>query len=293
MFQQIGLIGKTNDPQVNATLTQVIRSIKRPNITIWLDESLHDIATDCDAIIASTAQMEHCDLVIVVGGDGTLLGAARELADFDVPILGINLGRLGFLVDIAPSELTTKLNEILAGHYIEDTRFLLNTEITRNQETLCQSSALNDVVIHKWGSARMLEIAIAINHRFVSEFRADGLIIATPTGSTAYALSAGGPIIHPSLDAIAVVPICPHTLMNRPIVINGNDCIQVRVKNADSITARVTFDAQGHQSLIAEDSITVQKKHKKIRILHPMGYDYYAILREKLFWSEHPQNPAA
>ncbi|MCA1805361.1 MAG: NAD(+) kinase, partial [Xanthomonadaceae bacterium] len=225
-----------------------------------------------------------CDLAIAVGGDGTLLNAARSLADAGVPLLGINRGRLGFLADILPADMTSSLDRVLAGHYQEEERTLLHAEVLRNGECLHQSDALNDVVIHKYDIARMIELETHIDGRFLNTQRSDGLVMATPTGSTAYALSGGGPILHPTLSAIVLVPICPHTLTNRPIVINDHATIEVILHGGSTTEAQVTCDGQVKFPLDCGDRVRVCRKDKTIRLLHPPGHDHYEVLREKLRW---------
>ena len=230
---------------------------------------------------------EHCDLVIAMGGDGTLLSAARSLAKYGVPMVGINLGTLGFLTDIAACQTYDKLSEILDGHYIKEERLLLRVVILRDGEQINDSIAFNDVVVHKWEEARMLEFDTSIDGSYVNKQRSDGLIIATPTGSTAYALSGGGPIVHPTLNAFILVPICPHTLSQRPLVIAGDSEISVTVSTQGHGRAQVTCDGQINLGVIGGDVIRVSKLDKKITILHPENYNYYEILRAKLHWGGH------
>ena len=223
----------------------------------------------------------------MVGGDGTLLNAARSLAECGVAVLGVNLGRLGFLVDVSPEEMPDQLDRILAGDFTEEQRTLLHMTVTRDGKVLGESAALNDVVVHKKDIARMIELDTYIDRHFLNTNRSDGLIISTPTGSTAYALSGGGPILHPRLDAITLVPICPHTLSNRPIVLHDESTIEI-VIHKGTLEATVSCDGQVNQSLEADDLITVRKHDHALRLLHPPGHDYFAVLREKLRWSEQP-----
>jgi NAD+ kinase len=230
---------------------------------------------------------DSCSLAIVVGGDGTLLNAARSLAESGIAVLGVNLGRLGFLVDVSPEDMTLQLDKILAGDFIEEERTLLHATVTRNDDLLSETSALNDVVVHKKDVARMIELDTWIDDVFLNTNRSDGLIISTPTGSTAYALSGGGPILHPKLDAITLVPICPHTLSNRPIVVHDESIIKIIVHKG-ALEATVSCDGQISHSLEAGDHITIRKHRHSLRLLHPPGHDYFAVLREKLGWSEQP-----
>ena len=213
--------------------------------------------------------------------------AARSLAEPGVCVLGVNLGRLWLLVDVSPEDMAKQLACILAGEFIEEQRTLLYATVIRNGEVLSEGAALNDVVVHKRDIARMIELDTYIQGIFLSTNRSDGLIVCTPTGSTAYALSGGGPILHPRLSAIAVVPICPHTLSSRPIVVHDDSSIDIIIK-AGTVEAQVSCDGQVSYLLDAGDQVTIRKHDHMLRLLHPPGHDYYAMLREKLRWSEQP-----
>ncbi len=228
-----------------------------------------------------------CDLAVVVGGDGTLLSAARQLADAEVPVLGVNLGRLGFLVDITPEDIHACISAVLDGHYDEDARFLLSAQVGDGPATL----ALNDVVLHKWNIARMIEFETWIDGRFVYTQRSDGLIVSTPTGSTAYALSGGGPLMAPDLAAIALVPICPHTLSNRPIVVGADSAIEISVcGQTDPADVRITCDGAVSLTIATDQRLSVQRHHTPIKLLHPAGHDHFDVLRAKLGWGELPKH---
>ena len=234
-----------------------------------------------------TELANRCELAIVVGGDGTLLSAARELADANVPLLGVNLGRLGFLVDITPEDIHACISAVLDGHYDEDRRFLLGARIGEGPTTL----ALNDVVLHKWNIARMIEFETWIDGRFVYTQRSDGLIISTPTGSTAYALSGGGPLMAPDLAAMALVPICPHTLSNRPIVVSADSVIEISVcGQTDPADVRITCDGATSLRIAADERLYVQRHSTPIKLLHPVGHDHFDVLRAKLGWGELPKH---
>jgi NAD+ kinase len=235
--------------------------------------------------IPITELARQCDLAVVVGGDGTLLSAAREFADRQVPLLGVNLGRLGFLVDISPDDLGVCLNAVLDGHFDEDQRFLLRAELPGQEPAL----AFNDVVLHKWNIARMIEFETWIDGRFVYTQRSDGLIISTPTGSTAYALSGGGPLLVPDLDVVALVPICPHTLSNRPIVVHAHSCIEIAVcGNTDPKDVRVTCDGARDLTMQDGDKLRISRHRNPVRLLHPVGHDHFNVLRRKLGWGGLP-----
>ncbi len=286
-FKTIGLIGRYGDPTVSTLLHDLSSFLKNRKLNVLLDESTASLVPDHNLDIANRQTIgEKCDLVIVLGGDGTLLNAVRSLADFSVPLLGINRGRLGFLSDIQPKEMEKYLNEILDGQYIAKERFLLHTHIEREGEKIGESDAFNDVVVHKWDVARMIEVKIFIDDQYVNTMRSDGLIVSTPTGSTAYALSGGGPIINPSLNAIVLVPICPHTMSNRPIVISGDSQIRIKVKNASQSQAQITCDGQINLGLVSGDYVMIKKNKNPVELIHPTNHDYYEILRAKLHWGE-------
>ncbi len=288
-FNTIGLIGKYGDPGAADTIKQIRDHLSWHQLRVLLDEGTARNIPDHAMETADRDRLgAECNLVVVVGGDGTLLSAARSLSNHYVSVVGVNLGRLGFLVDVSPSETTDILDEILAGQYIEEMRLLLHAEIERDGEVIFSSEALNDVVIHKWGVARMLEFETWVNGRFVHTHRSDGLIVSTPTGSTAYALSGGGPILHPLLEAVVLVPICPHTLSNRPIVVEASSEIQVTVSHGGEAAAQLTCDGQIHHRVEVADVVRVRAHPNRLRLLHPASYDYFHILRNKLRWSEHP-----
>jgi NAD+ kinase len=288
VFKSIGLIGKYGDPGVVDTLGGLADYLRGRELQVLLDQETAAGIPGAGLEVASrTALAKRCDLAIVVGGDGTLLNAARTFADSGVPVLGVNLGRLGFLVDVSPAEMTARLDEILAGRYIEEERFLLHAQVWRDAGVIAEADALNDVVVHKWDVARMIEFETHIDGEFVNTHRADGIIIATPTGSTAYALSGGGPIVHPTLNAIVLVPICPHTLSDRPVVVDAASRIDI-VVGSGGTQAQVTSDGQISERLQPGDRVSVARKDRRLRLIHPSGHDYFAILRAKLRWGGTP-----
>jgi NAD+ kinase len=286
-FQTIGLIGKHGDPRVQQTIDTLFDYLTEKKCEVVIDSITAEANHDTDHPVVSRKELgEKADLCIVIGGDGTLLNAARSLANADLPLLGFNLGRLGFLTDVSPEDMASKLDQILVGDYIEEPRGLLSTSIFRHGELINQSCAFNDVVVHKWNGARMLEYETFIDKQFINSTRSDGLIVSTPTGSTGYALSGGGPIIHPSLHAIVLVPICPHTMTYRPIVVYADSEIEIIVKDVNQAEAQVTCDGQINIGLQAEDHIVIRKHSHLVRLIHPIDYDYYSILRAKLHWGK-------
>ena len=230
---------------------------------------------------------DEVDVAVVVGGDGTMLSIARRFAPLNVPLIGINQGRLGFLTDIPIARMETILAAMLAGRYVEEHRTMLATEVGRANGAHEGTFALNDVVLNRGGGGTMIECAVEIDGRFVYTMRADGIIVATPTGSTAYALSAGGPILDPQVPAFALVPVAPHALTHRPIAVADTATIAITLERGRD--AAVHCDGQAHFALAEGERITVQRAPHVARFLHPEGHDYFAMLREKLHWSETPE----
>lgn len=288
-FRHAALVGKYQAPGSRAVLAGVAEFLVNQGLEVSLEQAtalavgLPDYpALDAAAIGA------HCDLAVVVGGDGTMLATARLLARHGLPLVGINQGRLGFMTDIPLAELRETLSPMIAGDYEEEQRTLLEGCVKRpsgqDVESLYESFAVNDVVVSRGASAGMVELRVEAQQQFVANFRADGLIVASPTGSTAYALSAGGPILHPGIAGWVMVPIAPHALSNRPIVLP--DTGEVRIEIVAGRDAIVNFDHQHFASLLHGDCICVRRSEHRMRVLHPRGWSYYATLRRKLHWNE-------
>ncbi|HGX93540.1 MAG TPA: NAD(+) kinase [Candidatus Tenderia sp.] len=285
-FETIGIIGKFSDPTLGNTIETLGNFLRARGLKVLLEQGASETLTympDLETADIDTLGSE-CDMAIIVGGDGTLLHAARELSDYDIPLIGVNLGRLGFLVDISPAKMTDQITEILEGRYHEEKRFLLRSAVIRDNKMIHEGDAFNDVVVHKWNTVRMIEFETYVDGLLVNSQRSDGLIISTPTGSTAYALSTGGPIMHPSLNAVVLVPVCPHTLSNRPLVICGDSFIELVVKEGQENQVHVTLDGQLNFGIQKNDRLQIRKKEKPIRLLHPTGHDHFQILRAKLRW---------
>jgi len=287
-FKTVAIVAKPDGLGVAAPLNTLISLLKQRGIKVRLDVRTAEFATvAADEIMPRNPLdelIEGADLAIAVGGDGTMLGVARIVARHGVPLVGINLGHLGFLTDISADQAADSLNELLDGKFNEEERILLEAEILRDNQIIFRSVALNDVVVSRGAMGTMIEFSVEVNGEFVYSARADGLIIATPTGSTAYALSSGGPILQPGLPAISLVPISPHTLSNRPIAISSNS--EVRVKLLHGQNARVNFDVQSYFDPATDDVVSVRAHPKPLRLLHPIGYSYFAMLRTKLHWNE-------
>ncbi|MBP7564852.1 MAG: NAD kinase [Burkholderiaceae bacterium] len=226
----------------------------------------------------------HCDLGLVVGGDGTMLGIGRQLAPFGVPLIGINQGRLGFVTDIPLDNYRATLEPMLAGDYEEDLRSLMHARVLREGECVFEARAMNDVVVNRGATSGMVELRVEVDGHFVANQRADGLIVATPTGSSAYALSAGGPMLHPSIPGWVLVPIAPHTLSNRPIVLS--DAAEIVIEVVAGRDASANFDMQSLASLLHGDRISVCRSQHRVKFLHPRGWSYFDTLRKKLHWNE-------
>lgn len=285
-FSTIGIFSKREGKAVEATLRTLHQLLTKRGVKILTSRAPAEILQLTETDEHEIAQQ--ADLAIVVGGDGTLLNAGRLLSTYNLPTVGVNLGRLGFLVDVSPDDMTSQLAEILEGHYHEEQRCLLCAEAYRDEKQLGSGTALNDIVLHSRNEIRMIEFTTCIDGKFVTKQRADGMIVATPTGSTAYALSSGGPILHPSLEATVMVPICPHTLSSRPLVINNKSTIEISLCSECPVDSRVSFDGHNNIELISDDKIIIRAYQEKMHLLHPQNYDYYQILRSKLHWGTQP-----
>jgi NAD+ kinase len=286
-FRTVGLIGKHGDESVAQTLEQLIELLRGARAEVLFDaESAEQLPSFGLPVVDRSTLGKRSDLVIVVAGDGTFLNAARSLVDLDVPLLGVNLGRLGFLADVMPAEMSDRLTDVFAGDYEEERRFLLDARVMRDGREVFSGSALNEVVAHKWHIARLIQFETYIDGRLVNTQRSDGLIVATPTGSTAYSLSGGGPILHPGLEALVLVPICPHTLSSRPLVVSADSAFEIRMGDGgEQPEAQLTCDGQTTMALAPADRIMIVQKKRRLRLVHPRGHDYFATLRAKLHWA--------
>ena len=283
VFQTVALIGKYMSPENREHMLALARFLNERQVGVFIEEQT---AQSAEIKGYTTLKMSaigaYADLAIVIGGDGTMLSVARALVDYKIPLVGVNRGRLGFLTDIDSDRMLDNVTGILNGQYETEERILLAANIVRAGETVGQGYALNDVVVNKSGMARLIELEVHIDGHFVQRQRSDGLIVATPTGTTAYSLSAGGPILHPTLDAIALVPICPHTLSNRPIAIDSASKVVIEVVHAED--ASVHLDGQRKMALQPKDQVQVQRAKNTLTLLHPPGHNYFDVLREKLHW---------
>ncbi|MGE3774960.1 MAG: NAD(+)/NADH kinase [Gammaproteobacteria bacterium] len=288
MFKRIGLVVKHDDASVHDALDAALAVLDRHAVDVVVDADAaaplagrHRLGRD-DALVADR------DLVITVGGDGTLLRAAKLVFPRAVPLLGINLGRLGFLADLSPQQVAQGLDAILAGRYVEEARAVLSCELVRDGAVVAAHTALNDVVIQRWSTPRLITLNTYVDGRFVHTQRADGLIVSTPTGSTAYALSGGGPILDPAVPAILLVPICPHSLTNRPLVIPDSARVEIDVGPEDAAHSSVNADGFALPGWRPGDRVRITKHQAGVHLLHPAGHDHFATLRAKMQWGRPP-----
>ena len=296
-FKRVGLVARTGSQGIVDSLQAVAEFLAGRAVDVILEDTAASMLSEGVAAVMSGSAArgqteicsreemgERCDLVIAVGGDGNILGAARTLVNQGVPILGINRGRLGFLADVHPDDIETQVGAVLDGEYTVEEHFLLEgwVENGRKEPVL---SALNEVVIHSASLPRMLDFDLYINNTFVYNQYSDGCIISTPTGSTAYSLSAGGPIMSPSLDAIVLVPMFPHTLNSRSLVVGGDSLIRIELGHQTSSAARVSFDSHNEYEIEPGQSLMVRKKKEKLKLVHPPGHSFFSVCRSKLDWA--------
>lgn len=286
-FQTIALIARDHDPQVQETVKSLVTMLCGLGRKVWVSQDT-EFARLPDVQAAPEEEIgNHCDLMIAVGGDGTMLQAAHLIRRASLPLLGINRGRRGFLADIRPHEIESGVAGILSGQYLRESRMLLTATLRNDHSIRHELHALNDVVVQRGAMGQMLDFEVRVDDAYVNTHRGDGLIISTPTGSTAYALSSGGPIMQPGLNAVAMVPICPHTLSDRPVVIPGNSHIEIRVKHRFDADAFVTVDGRISDEIKAGDTLEVTQAVDRITLLHPSNYDYFEVLRSKLNWGHY------
>jgi NAD+ kinase len=284
-FKTVALVGKYKSPEIAKPLLKLADFLTNAGLTVVVDDLTAAYFTSHPYRELPLKEMGgNVDLAIVLGGDGTLLNVARTLAPFDIPLVGVNQGRMGFLTDVSIDTMQRTITGMLQGEYVIGKRMLLSASVLRDKEPVFDSLAFNDVVMHRGSSGSMLEFEVRIDGEYLYNQRADGLIVTTPTGSTAYALSAGGPILHPALDLIALVPVSPHNLSNRPIVLKSESKLEILMHRSDA--ARVRFDGHIFFDLQCHDKVIVNRYFKPVCLLHPQGHSYYHTLREKLLWNQ-------
>lgn len=284
-FETIAMLGLGSDPRVAKTLGELAPHLAGHDVRVIVADDLE--LADLDKYVDRMPESDlatHADLVVAVGGDGTMLYASNLVARHEVPVLGVNRGRLGFLADVTPDAMLRSLDEVLNGNFTSEQRLLLQAQISNDKRPGPIELALNDVVVQKWEAGRMLEFETFVNGQFVNSHSSDGMIVASPTGSTAYALSCNGPIVQPELDAVLLVPISPHTLSDRPIVIPARQDVEIRLLERRDTRAQVICDGQPVGDLGARGRLSVRAAEQRLKLIHPPGYDYYRILRSKLHW---------
>lgn len=285
-FKTVAVIGRYHTAEIAESLLGLASLLQQRGCAVLIEkETAADIGRNDFAAGDYAAIGAAADLAVVLGGDGSMLSAARHLAAYGVPLVGVNQGRLGFMTDIAFSKMQETIGLLLAGEYTMGERTMLEAQVVRAGKEIFRTQALNDIVVNKGATGRMIEFLVHIDGQFVYDLRADGIIVATPTGSTAYTLSSNGPILQPNVPGMALVPVCPHTLSNRPITVSDQCVVEITIKQR-AVGARLHFDGQPHSDLAADDKVLVRRAANSIRFVHPPGYSYYAMLREKLHWSE-------
>ena len=285
LFPRIGLLARIGKLSITDSLMNLVEHLELSGREVFLDqESAQGFGFLDRPCMPRETLSQHIDLAIVLGGDGTLLSIARLLVPHRIPLIGINQGRLGFLTDIPLARMLEDVDDILSGNYVEESRIVLESTVLREEAEINNSLALNDVVLSRGSVGAMIEFEVFINQQFVYSQRSDGLILSTPTGSTAYSLAAGGPILHPSLPVMTLVPICPQSMSNRPIVVG--DHVHIELLLTHGLDSRIHFDGQTHCQLVEMDRICIRRYHRALTILHPKNYHYYDMLRQKLHWGE-------
>ena len=284
-FKTIALIGKYKSPEIAEPVLRLAKFLSERGVKVLLDPVTASHVGRNDYVVLPLEEVGRtAQLAIVIGGDGTMLNIARTFAPFDVALVGINQGRLGFLTDLSIGGMFDAIAAILDGKFVEESRMLLQAEVWSAHDKVLDVVAFNDISVNKGAQGSLIELEVRIDGKFVYNLRSDGLIVTSPTGSTAYALSSNGPILHPSLNVIGLVPVCPHTLSNRPIVIGSESEIEIMILKAAD--ARAHFDSHSHHEMKERDKIVVKRCPYSIRLLHPLEHNYYHMLREKLHWSE-------
>jgi NAD+ kinase len=284
-FRHAAIVGKYQARGIRPVLEEIAHFLVARGLEVSFERDTAMATGVVDFEALSTDEMgQRCDLAVVVGGDGTMLGIARTLARHGLPLVGINQGRLGFITDLPMNQYQAALAPIIEGNFEEEHRTMLEGDVWRDGEIIFRGLSLNDVVVSRGATASMVELSVDVGDDFVANIRADGLIVATPTGSTAYALSAGGPILHPGIGGWVVVPIASHTLSNRPIVLPDTQEVRIGIVAGRDVSAN--FDMHNLASLIHGDQVRVRRSDFQVRFLHPRGWSYYATLRRKLRWYE-------
>lgn len=284
-FKTIGLIAKAQHAGAQQTLQSLYKFLQEKQLTVLVDKR---VSTQLDEPNVNSSDLvgigRNCDLAIVIGGDGYMLGAARVLSRFDIAVIGVNRGNLGFLTDLDPDNYQAPLSEVLAGHYQVENRFLLEAQVHSHGHMKSSNTAVNEAVLHPDKIAHMIEFEVYVDDNFMLNQRADGLIISTPTGSTAYSLSGGGPILTPNLDAISLLPMFPHTLNSRPIVIDANSTVRLKIAETNRSEMQISCDSHVNLSVLPGDEVILRKTQHQLKLVHPEDYNYFHVLQNKLGW---------
>jgi len=285
MFKTIGVFGKFQDASVEKPLKKLTKHLENQGLEVKFGHTTAaQITRDLPQELLHDTVCQDIDLAVVIGGDGTMLHVARRMAETQVPVVGVNLGRLGFLTDIAQSDMLTEIDEILNGSYEIEQRMMLDVSVLDGEQVVYQQSALNDIVIGRHALEKLISWQVHVNQQFVTAARSDGVIISTPTGSTAYALSAGGAIMHPGTDVISMVPVSPHTLSNRPITLPAASVLEFTIHNRSEKSAHVSSDGLIGHNLIGNEVIRITRSEHSVSLVHTENYNYFAMLRAKLGW---------
>lgn len=288
-FQKIALVGKYQAEGFGTMLTQLKSNLENLGCEVWVEKETAEKSNIPGLqALSADAFKHHIELVIVLGGDGTMLGIARQIAGCNIPLIGVNMGTLGYMTDITLQEVDPVLTAMLEGQYETDVRHLLEAKVLRDKSVIGTGSALNDVVVNRSGMSGMVELSVSVDGQFMYNQRSDGLIVATPTGSTAYAMSVGGPILHPSVQGVILAPIAPHSLSNRPIVLPDDAKIVITLAGGKDVC--VNFDMQSLTNIQLQDEIHIERSSKTVTLLHPLGHSDYRALRQKLHWNEYPSS---
>jgi NAD+ kinase len=287
-FKTVAVVGKYMAAGIDESLSEIAAFLEHAGHSVVFErDTAQSLNLKPGTVTMTPSEIgRHADVAVVVGGDGTMIGIARQLAPYNVPLIGINQGRLGFMTDISPDAMIAVLGDMLNGKLESERRSLLEASVMRDGATIFHAFAVNDVVVSRGATSGMTELKVEVDNRFMYNQRSDGLIVATPTGSTAYALSVGGPLLHPTLAGIVLAPIAPHALSNRPIVVPDSSMIEIEIMGGRDIS--VNFDMQSLADLQHHDRIRIHRSAHTITLLHPQGWSYYDTLREKLHWNEYP-----
>jgi NAD+ kinase len=290
-FKTVALVGRNNTPGIREPLTSLAASIAKRGFEVVFEMETAESVGETDYPALSIPEIgARADVAVVLGGDGTMLGVGRQLAPYKTPLIGVNHGRLGFITDISLTEMQDLVPQMLSGCFEREERTLLEARIVRDGLPIHHALAFNDVVVNRSGFSGMAELRVSVDWRFMYNQRSDGLIVATPTGSTAYALSSSGPILHPQLQGFVLVPIAPHSLSNRPIVLPDDSRVEIQIIGGRDVN--VNFDMQSFTSVELNDTIEVRRSKHSVPVLHPIGYSHFATLRKKLHWNEYPSHEA-